>query len=117
MSWVLAFELFNLLFVVIAQLVVILGFTSPAVLDLYEPQPWNLLDTVALVVFVILLGVETLADHQMFRFQRCILLCMPPHIVRYIYSKRKFAAVPVATLKSDQHIQRAHARSVNVAVA
>ena len=77
MSSLLQFELFNLFFVVIAQLVIILGFTSPAVLDLYNARPWNLLDTVATGAFVTLLVVETLADHQMFQFQRCVLPCIP----------------------------------------
>jgi len=69
LSWGFHFELFNLFFIVLAQLLIVLGFTSPAVLDFYDARPWNLLDTAATALFAAFFATETIADSQMMAFQ------------------------------------------------
>lgn len=47
LTWSAHFELFNFFFIVLCQQLIILGFTSPAILDLYDSQPFNALDVVS----------------------------------------------------------------------
>eukprot|EP00939_MAST-03C_sp_MAST-3C-sp1_P005041 g5041.t1 len=64
-------EIFNLVFICSFQLLLIMGFTTPAVVAsrASASNPWNHLDTIASVVFFILLVGETVADNQMYNFQ------------------------------------------------
>lgn len=64
------FEVFNAVFICLAQLLIILGFTSPAVLAAEDDaRPLNSVDAAAAVLFVGCLACETVADRQMYAFQ------------------------------------------------
>lgn len=65
----LGFGTFTALFVVLCQLLIILGFTSPAVLDLYDALPFGPLDALATALFAACFVLETVADAQMLAFQ------------------------------------------------
>jgi steroid 5-alpha reductase family enzyme len=67
--WYFHFEVFNLFFVVGFQLLVVLAFTSPAVLTLYDAAPLRGLDVVATLLFAIFFAIETIADAQMMAYQ------------------------------------------------
>ena len=62
-------EVFNLLFICGAQQLIILAFTSPASIALQSSVPLNALDTVAAILYAVLLAGESIADRQMFQFQ------------------------------------------------
>lgn len=67
--WYMSFEAFNLLFVVLCQLLIVLGFTSPAVLDFYDAQPFGILDVLAAALFAAFFAIEAVADYQMLAYQ------------------------------------------------
>ena len=67
--WYLSFESFNLFFIVIFQLLVVLAFTSPAALAAYSARPFGALDFVALAAFCAFFTIEAVADAQMFAYQ------------------------------------------------
>jgi steroid 5-alpha reductase family enzyme len=62
--------LFNILFIVIYQNVLIFLFTLPAWTAFMHPTPFTLLDVVAAIVFVAFLIGETVADQQQWDFHR-----------------------------------------------
>lgn len=68
--WYFHFELFNALFVVLFQLLVVLGFTSPAALAAYDSAaPLGPLDYLAIALFATFFVIETVADYQMYVYQ------------------------------------------------
>lgn len=67
----LQFQLLNVTFICPGQMMIIWLFTSPIHQAwLYSEQPIGWLDYLAIVVFLVLLGGESVADLQMLRFQR-----------------------------------------------
>jgi steroid 5-alpha reductase family enzyme len=64
------FEIFNLVFICFFQLLLILAFTVPAVTALEHPEvPFGPIDITCMLLFLILLVGEGVADRQMFAFQ------------------------------------------------
>ena len=67
----LQFQLLNVTFICPGQMMIIWLFTSPIHQAwLFSDQPIGWLDYLAIVVFLVLLGGETVADAQMLRFQK-----------------------------------------------
>lgn len=68
--WYFSFEMFNFFFIVNCQLLIVLGFTSPMVLGVYESAaPFGTLDVVATFLFAAFFAIETIADYQMMAYQ------------------------------------------------
>jgi steroid 5-alpha reductase family enzyme len=66
----LAFQLFNLFFIVIYQNLLLLLIALPAFTALKNPRPFGALDAVAAVLFLTFLAGETVADQQQWNFHR-----------------------------------------------
>jgi len=65
----LQWEVFNFIFIVIYQLLLIVNFMSPVATATSMAPAWGFLDTVATVLCVLLVLGEAIADHQQFVFQ------------------------------------------------
>lgn len=63
------FEFFNLWFIAVFQQLLILGFTTPAVVAMKADVPLGWLDAAACALFLLFWAGETVADAQMFDFQ------------------------------------------------
>lgn len=66
----LAFQAFNLFFIVIYQNVLLVLITLPALIALQSPRPFGVLDIVISVLFLAFLIGETVADQQQWNFHR-----------------------------------------------
>ncbi|MEP6478711.1 MAG: DUF1295 domain-containing protein [Rhodoglobus sp.] len=64
------FQVFNLLFIVIYQNLILLLITLPALTAYLNQTPYGPLDYVVTVIFLLLLAGETLADQQQWNFQK-----------------------------------------------
>jgi steroid 5-alpha reductase family enzyme len=63
------FEIFNLLFIVLFQNLVLVSITLPALTAYENPSPLGAADIVLCVLFLALLAGETIADQQQWQFQ------------------------------------------------
>jgi steroid 5-alpha reductase family enzyme len=67
----LRFGLFNLLFISLYQNVVILLFSTPLLLaSIYPDKPLSVIDTAALLLIILFIITESVADNQLFEFHR-----------------------------------------------
>jgi steroid 5-alpha reductase family enzyme len=66
----LAFQAFNLFFIVVFQNALLVLITLPAFTALQSPRSFGVLDLVATVLFLGFLAGETVADEQQWRFQQ-----------------------------------------------
>lgn len=65
-----AFEAFNLFFIVIFQNLLLVLITLPALTALNNPRPFGVLDAIVTVLFLLFLAGETVADQQQWRFHQ-----------------------------------------------
>ena len=63
------FEIFNLLFIVLFQNLVLVLITLPALTAYNNRSPFGVLDVVLCLLFLVLLASETIADQQQWNFQ------------------------------------------------
>jgi steroid 5-alpha reductase family enzyme len=74
----LRFGLFNLLFISFYQNLLILLFSSPLLLAaLYPDTPLAVIDIVAAILMLLFIIIESIADNQMYRFQKGKLIQIP----------------------------------------